>query len=386
MQCDDLLKPPSDVMEITKIKELISKYASDTASKKEVEELNKWYHEVADREGTFPGNEAQVYQHMRSVVNRSISGPRISMWKYWVAASLTLFFISGLAYFHFTPVNDLKFSHPTTQLRPSKNPTLILSNGTQMNLDAVSPGTLSDLGGISIIKSKQGQLIYRVNEDRGTGNHRQVSYNTLKTPYGSQYQLLLPDGSKVWLNAASSLTFPTTFSGLTERKVELTGEAYFEVVHNEKIPFRVITRGLVTEDLGTKFNVSAYLEDQDIRTTLVQGAARVTAGGNSILLRPGEQAKFSKSLKVVPASTEEVTAWMSGYFRFDAMPLDEVMNHLSRWYNVSYTFNEDKLKKQTYGLVAPQSSGISELLEILQQTGNAEFILKGTHIVIQAKR
>ncbi|MBK7288921.1 MAG: FecR domain-containing protein [Chitinophagaceae bacterium] len=188
-----------------------------------------------------------------------------------------------------------------------------------------------------MIKLDDGQLAYNTEGVAG-----EVVYNTISTPRGGQYQLTLADGSKVWLNAASTLRFPATFSG-TERKVELTGEGYFEVAKNAAMPFKVgLENGVEVEVLGTHFNVMSYSDDEQIKTTLVEGKVKVLNGDNNVILSPNQQAQFTKGNKSLlvdkDADVNKAIAWKNGLFDFDNDNIVDILRQLSRWYDVQIQY------------------------------------------------
>ncbi len=244
---------------------------------------------------------------------------------------------------------------------PGRNKAILtLADGATISLDDCKKGDIARDGNAQIVKGRDsGMLIYRaVAGGRQTvaGDPGTVAYNTITTPRGGQYQLALSDGSKVWLNASSSLRFPTTFAG-TERSVELTGEGYFEIAKNTAMPFSINVNGVVVQVLGTRFNVNAYNDESVVRTTLVEGAVKVKRAGEVMMLRPGQQAVASGavasgavisgvagataadggegSLRLNPeADLEEVMAWKQGIFNFKNLDIESIMRQISRWYDV----------------------------------------------------
>lgn len=226
---------------------------------------------------------------------------------------------------------------------------LTLSDGTVILLDSAADGTLAQQGNVQVVKQHDGQLEYQ----RSTGNREStIAYNTLSTPRGGQYKLTLPDGSKVWLNAASSITYPTAFVA-KERVVTVTGEAYFEVAtlrrSGQKMPFIVKSATQKVEVLGTHFNINAYEDEPGVKTTLLEGSVRVSAigsnghRGQTALLKPGEQVSLSQASQLsypIPVKTDRVMAWKNGIFSFHRAGLQEVMRQLSRWYNVDVVYEK----------------------------------------------
>jgi transmembrane sensor len=247
---------------------------------------------------------------------------------------------------------------------------------------------------VQITKAANGQLVYTIKASNApnvagapakAGNSEALAYNTISTPIGGQYQVILPDGSRVWLNAMSSIKFPVSFSTLKERRIELSGEAYFEVEHDKDHPFKVITAKQEVEDLGTQFDVNAYADEASTKTTLLKGSVEVTAGDNVSLLKPGQQAKVTNNITVAEVNTQAVIAWKNGYFMFDDDKLDDIMRLVSRWYNIKVIYADESVKDETFGALSTRFANISILLNIMEQTGNAHFKINGSTITISKK-
>ncbi|HTI94159.1 MAG TPA: FecR domain-containing protein [Puia sp.] len=271
----------------------------------------------------------------------------------------------------------------THDLAPGTNKaTLTLADGTTIDLDAARNGVLGQQGKTRLVKSRDQQLVYQPD-----GRKEEARYNLLTTPRGGQYQLQLPDGSRVWLNAATSLRYPTSFTG-GDRVVELKGEAYFEIAADAKKPFKVKvlkggaleTEPLQVEVLGTHFNIMDYDEEPAIRTTLLEGLVRVSKGGHTVLVRPGEQARLSGSdeLRVMAADTEEAIAWKDGMFRFKDAGIGEVMRQLARWYDVEVVYvngvPRDRFQGEMY-----RNVNASKILKVLEASG-VHFTVEGRKI------
>lgn len=312
------------------------------------------------------------------------------------AAAVTAFFLlAGGSYFVFNKPKE--FQNPIAHLEnpifiendlmPGGNKAILtLSDGSKVVLDSISNGAIAKQGEVTLIKSEGGQLSYEFLAGKRSNQSDKsiVSYNTISTPKGGQYQLVLADGSKVWLNAASSLTYPTTFSG-TERKVTLTGEGYFEVANSSTKPFLVIANNLTIKVMGTQFNVNAYEDESSIKTTLLEGKVEVNAVGQSVVLTPGEQARFQASnqklqtLKSVDINS--VVAWKEGFFSFNESSLKEVMRQLSRWYDVMISY-EGEIPDRKFGGKIDRNSNASQVLKILEESG-VNFRIEGKKIIIK---
>jgi len=221
---------------------------------------------------------------------------------------------------------------------------LTLGDGATIVLDSAHTGLLAKQGDVVVVNAGDGGLAYS-----GQGNATDKTlYNTLTTPRGGQYQLTLPDGTKAWLNAASSLTYPTAFRG-NERMVQLTGEAYFEVVHNQRQPFRVKTSHYTVEDIGTHFNINAYSDEPEHVTTLLEGAVKI--GQHS--LKRGQKASAADSAHITVATGDviQAVAWKNGFFDFDDASLQTVMRQLARWYNVDVRYEGNSRQRQFTGMI-----------------------------------
>jgi ferric-dicitrate binding protein FerR (iron transport regulator) len=262
-----------------------------------------------------------------------------------------------------------------------------LANGQKISLTDAQKGQIIQQKGVQISKTADGQVVYTAATDskESSGAIAVAQYNTMETPRGGQFQLFLPDGTRVWLNAASSLKYPVDLGSAGERRVELSGEAYFEVAHNKDRPFRVITNRQVVEVLGTHFNVSAYNDEPNTKTTLLEGSVKVTGGDKSAMLKPGQEVSLTDHFKVSDVDTEEAVAWKNGYFRFDDERLETVMRKVSRWYNVDVVYRDNDVKDDLFAAVTTRFANISTLLKIMEQTGDASFSIEGSKIIISKK-
>jgi len=261
---------------------------------------------------------------------------------------------------------------------------LTLANGSTIILDSTVNGLVAQQGNAKVMKTNSGQLTYSSADEQPAN----VLYNTLATPRGGQYQLILPDGSKVWLNAASSLRFPAAFTG-KERKVEITGEAYFEITQNAAMPF-IVTKGDVSiEVLGTHFNVNAYDDEAAIKTTLLEGSVNVSGLSPHVsrILKPGQQAQLSaggNSIHIEEnVNTEAVIAWKKGLFNFEDDNIKDIMRQLSRWYDIETDY-EGLVSGLRYSGVIQRQVNISRVLDMLEVAGGAHFTIEGKKIMVKA--
>jgi hypothetical protein len=256
---------------------------------------------------------------------------------------------------------------------------LILADGTAIVLDSVQNGKI--LQGSAGISKQNDMLVY--NGKTAVNPAMPVTYNTLSTPRGGQYMVVLPDGSKVWLNASSSLHFPTAFVG-NSRQVSLTGEAYFEIAKNKEKPFRVSVNGMQVEVLGTHFNINAYQDENSMRTSLLEGSVKITKGAVSDMLKPGQQAVLRKddnNIEIKAANMDEVVAWKNGLFQFSGANITTIMKEIGRWYDVDVVF-ESPVPVRTFEGKISRDADLSEVLKILELS-NVKFSVEGKKIIVR---
>lgn len=264
-------------------------------------------------------------------------------------------------------------------IKPGGNKALLtLSDGSTIELDRVESGFLVRQGAAEISKSQDGVLIYNA---KTSSTNTAVSMNKLATPKGGQYEILLPDGSKVWLNASSSIRFPSVFPA-SERKVEITGEAYFEVAKDKSKPFRVKFNQSEVQVLGTSFNIMAYSEEGPSKTTLVEGSVFIKNVGKNAKLKPGQQAAVLSSgqIKTKYIALDEAVAWKNGMFYFKNAGIEEVMRQLSRWYDVEIDYSGKIPARQFTGKVS-RDVNLSEVANMLRYAG-VHCRIEGTKMII----
>ncbi len=347
-------------------KQLIQRYVSNQATE---EELEAFFHLISsdqmDEELKIFMDEEAAKVEVEQVKVRRL-WPRIA-----VAASVLIALSAGLYVALQHKQENINIAK--VDVLPGRNQaTLTLGNGKQIVLTRNLTGKLAQQGNTSI-GINSGAIAYQAGEPETT-----IQYNTLTTKRGevSPYPLVLPDGSKVWLNAASSITFPTAFNGRT-RNVTVTGEAYLEIIHNQKQPFTVKTATHTIEDIGTEFDVKAYV-DETAATTLISGSVKV----NETLLKPGEQV-VSGSVQHVDIA--DVIAWKSGNFHFTDAKLSDILRQASRWYDVDITYENESLKDKKFGAITTRFAKASQLLHVLELTGEVKFKIEGKKITVLNK-
>lgn len=259
---------------------------------------------------------------------------------------------------------------------------LTLSDGSKVTLNNEGVAEPITDGVATISNKSKGVLVYN---HIGTEDITKATnlFNTISIPRGGQYQVVLPDGTKVWLNASSSLSFPTIFSG-PERRVQLKGEAYFEVAKNVHMPFKVEVKGMTVKVLGTHFNVMAYDDEQQVNTTLLEGSVEAASAGKKQILKPGEQASLKKSdgtMDIKKVNTAEFVAWKNGSFMFMDEGIESIMRKISRWYDVEVSYKGNLSDKIFAGYIS-KDEDISEVLKMLQLTGTIHFKVEGRRVIV----
>lgn len=259
--------------------------------------------------------------------------------------------------------------------------TLKLANGAVIQLQNAPMGQLVNKPWLQIKKSEEGKISYQVRKQTTMPNH--AAWNTIETPRGGQYRIDLPDGTRVWLNAASSLRFPAYFEE-NERVVELSGEAYLEVAQNQHAPFRVRAGGQLIDVLGTAFNVSAYRDEPSMKTTLVEGSIRVGVHRENehYILKPGEQAeRIDGKYSIKQVNLDEATDWTKGYFTFHHTDIQTAMLKIAKWYDVEVSY-QGKVDDLYFGGSVLRSNTLLQTLKILESTGNMKFKLEGRRVMV----
>lgn len=370
-------------MDTNEIKYLIEKYNNLTATPDEKKLVEEWYERIDGAELTQTTLEnLAVKKQILSQVNtriqsRATAKPKQVKLNYgWIfkAAVILIAIMAGTYIYYFNQTNPAHVL--TTSAKTNKktivpggnNAVLLLADGSQIILNTTSDGQLTNQSGVEVIKTKSGELLYRF---AGNATAKAATINTVSTPRGGQYHLILVDGTEVWLNASSSVKFPTAFVG-NERKVEVTGEVYFEVAKNKAKPFIVHTNQSDIKVLGTHFNVNTYADEAYERTTLLEGSIEIKRSAKKALLKPGQQAILNAKaddIKVAEIEdTEAVIAWKNGYFQFEKSDLPSVMRQVSRWYNAEVIYNGKIPAKQLSGKI-PRSVNVEKLVEMLAYNG-----------------
>jgi transmembrane sensor len=311
--------------------------------------------------------------------------PRRQTWNRWMAAASILILISLGAYFMLVDTKKTTTVDgpvATTEVpAPAVNRAMIsLSNGQVVYLDSMQNGTVLNTNGFTIIKTADGRIEYK-------GQTNEIIYNTLTNPRGSKViDMTMSDGSHVWLNAGSSVRYPVVFAG-NERKVEVNGEAYFEIAHNAARPFIVSKGAMNVQVLGTHFNINAYDDETNIKVTLLEGSVKVTTSQSatgsvqSLVLKPGQQALVDRSaIQQINPNLEEVMAWKNGFFHFDRADIPTVMRQLARWYDLEINY-KGAIPKREFGGEMQKDLPLSSLLRLLEKS-NIRVNLAGKKLTV----
>ncbi len=388
---------------------LFNKLIEGELSPQETEELIDWLGSAKME----PGAAELVIAHLKQSVAREQVSPAVSAmleaklplilnrkrfllrslqtpWVRYAAAALVLLF-AGMFFLlnrHPQQIAKVITVPPKIDIAPGKQGAILtLADGSTVVLDSMGNGVVATQGGTKVLLHN-GQLAYNTGSSAGA----EVAYNKMVTPRGRQFQLVLPDGTKVWLNAASSLRYPTVFSG-KDRTVEVTGEAYFEVAKlddpstGKRIPFKVkVNEQTAIQVLGTHFNINSYADEKTVNTTLLEGSVQVTSGTQKVIIEPGQQAQVAgqaaAGIKVVAdADVEKVMAWKNGVFNFQDASLEEVMRELQRWYNIDVVYEKGVPKLEFIGRMGRDLS-LASVLNGLELSSVHFRIEEGRRLVI----
>ena len=381
---------------------LIEKYQSGTINTNEQQHLDEWYHSFNDEEAVINSRAndtpQQLNERLKIRLQQTILEQKnnvIPMRRRWrlpaAAAAVALIILASATFLFFSSkypqqqlaaVKQVK-KKPKTDFAPGGNKAVLtLADGSAIVLDSAVNGTISNQGKIKVVKLDNGLLAYSINGQQVTENDA-AFFNTISTPRGGQYQVTLSDGTRVWLNAASSIRFPVMFAG-KERKVEITGEAYFEVAKNKQMPFKVKANSSEIEVLGTHFNVNAYNDEAATRTTLLEGSVKIKKDNYSALLVPGQQSQvnINGEIKVVNnADIEEVVAWKDGLFILKKADIPSVLRQIARWYDVDIVYKGNVPPGRITGDM-PRNMKLSKMLEVMELVG-VHFKIEDNKVLVE---
>lgn len=386
-------------MQKKKFQDLVDKFLENRLTKEEEELLLSIYYRYQSLDLNWDDNlmgqqdvvheklYLKISENIDAVENAEIRGSNhrfVSFIRYVAAILLLSSIIIGRYIISDKKKSNHVVHNEQMRIMPGGNKAfLTLSDGKQILLDSLESGRIAVDGRTGIDKTADGKLVY--NAERSSYRSGSLRFNTITTPRGGQYLIVLPDGSTVILNAASSIRFPTSFPK-GERRVEITGEAYFEVVHKSSQPFRVIASGQVVEDLGTKFNINAYKDELFTRTTLSEGRIRITNQSGFADLMPGQQAivengRLDKKIMVTHPDIYGVFAWKDGRFTFSDEDITAIMRQLGRWYDIDPVYARNLPKIGFSGTVSRNKS-ITEVLKVLEITEAVHFKIQGRRVFV----
>lgn len=370
------------------VKSLIEQYNNGTLSDEERAVLESWYINEIKSNKDYQGledNLIKIDQSLLHIFSKSVK-KRINLWpKIAVAASIIMVLGLGLYLFTWKSRNKAELVIlKNNDIAPAGlKAYLTLGNGKRIALTGASNGVVATQNDVQITKTADGQLVYNILESNSSATSLQ---NMIETPNAGRYEIILPDGTHVWMNAASTLKYPTSFSSLKERKVELVGEAYFEVAKDKRHPFIVKTLSQEVKVLGTHFNINSYQDEPAIKTTLLEGSVKITLlnGKSSKMLLPGQRAEQNgNEIEVNDADLDQAISWKNGDFMFTGEDLGTVMREIARWYNVEIEF---KGTVNSPGVVSTisRTKKLSQVLKALQINQGFRFKIEGRRIIVMS--
>lgn len=401
---------------------LLNRYADKTCTPEEKEELMRLLQENSNDETvqqliykliaerpvthTMPETTAQavlqaIFEAEETPVVTMETTPvrRMSYWRI-AAAAVILLMATSVGWLWLNHASKTQVAKVKNDVAPGGNKAVLtLADGSTIVLDNEANGVVAQEGNAKVVKLKNGQLMYAKADDAAAGTTGMVAYNTLSTPKGGQYNIELPDGSKVWLNAASSITYPTAFDA-KERKVQVTGEAYFEVAKlvtvndGKRVPFIVDIKNKTNggnmgqvQVLGTHFNINAYDDEEAVKTTLLEGKVKfVNRQKDSLFLKPGEQAIASKQASLTidqSPNVEQIMAWKNGVFHFENADIKAVMRQVARWYDVEVVYKRSLDSDDHLFFEVTRNTNLSDVLRVLNLAGGARYSIQDKKIIVQ---
>lgn len=375
-------------------KELVRKYQAGNCTDEEKELLHAWYRSLAYEKNNTVPESGDIGEALKEVsASLPLEREKKLHLGQMAAAVLVLFLLSAGVYFlrEQRPHSQFSGNIYKNDVAPGGNKaTLELADGSIIDLNSANIGRVDHKGSAQITKTRKDQVIWQSGPPGGL-EVPVTRYNTIRTPRGGQYQVVLPDGSGAWLNAASSIRFPVRFNG-SERKVEITGEVYFEVTRKYRssdsgevnIPFIVVVNNQRIEAIGTQFNINAYPDEGPVRTTLLEGSVKVSlpAASKFRLLKPGQQAQatLAKSFVVNEVDPEKAVAWKNGQFRYEMDGIETILRQVERWYDVEVVYEGSIPEKKFVGTIS-RNIPLSKFLDILSYTG-VNFRIEGRKIFV----
>ncbi|HBT94382.1 MAG TPA: hypothetical protein DEB23_09125 [Chitinophagaceae bacterium] len=385
---DSYLKNQSNTKEKEKLDEFFEENSNSIEASKSIENVSK----LEDKIFNYIQFGIKEQVKRESTLNRM---PYLQV----AASILVIFLFSTTIYFYRSSLaskSQLPIAQSVAKLedkQPAKNIAILtLGNNSQIVLDEASNGEIAQEGGVSILKTDKGELVYKIRNSNKLSNKDLNKYNTISTPMGGKFKVILPDGSLVVLNAASTLKYPVHFDEKV-RKVSFTGEAYFEIAkledkRKQRVPFFVYSNDQIVEVLGTHFNINSYDNEEYSKTTLLEGSVKIInekSAAPAKILKPGQQAVIKRGdvqTKVMIADEAQALAWKDGYFLFKNTNIKDVVNELERWYNVDIQYEDEMEFENITGYIS-RNVKISSVLKMLQLSGIVNYEISGSKIIIK---
>jgi len=387
-------------MKEVNLAQLFDKFEAGQCSPAEQRALQAWLHSyrTAGKAALTDQDFSEARMNMLEAIDRATSpAPQKSgVFTLWprVAAAAVALLILGASLFYVNSLsingNQQEGGRYSEEAAPGTvGATLTLADGRKVRLSDSINGDLATEAGVTIRKTSDGELIYEINSDPskvGMTKGKSTT-NTLSTAPGETYQVQLPDGSRVWLNSASSLSYPVHLMKNGKRQVSLQGEGFFAVSKDKKHPFIVQAGNQLVEVLGTQFNINSYTDEAMIKTTLIEGAVKVTLGDEQKLISPGEQVvNDGKKLAVGKADAESVTDWKQGDFNLDRIDLKLALRKIARWYNIQVVYDADLPEGLTSGGWFSRSQKLSTILKAIEKSGQVRFTLKDKTLYVKQNK
>jgi transmembrane sensor len=368
-------------MEEKDAQRLLDKFKAGECTEEEKIRLRNWFNTVNNQQDAGLSKEEleTTGNELWSVLERQTKPAQVRrLWPRLTAAASILLVIGVSAYF----ITNHQHQQPkanTHDVAPFTGMAILKTGGKTILLDKTGKGLIAQRNNTTITKAQDEQLVYTA----GNGILSEAVYDTIQVPAGGRpYTVKLSDGSKITLNAASALRYPENFSATKRSPIELiTGEVYAEIAHNKKAPLQFLAPKQRIEDIGTTFDISAYPDDPDSRTTLIEGSLKV----NKTRIKPGQQAVLTTgNLYVSTANIDQVTAWKNGDFSFNGEHIDAIMRQLARWYNIEVKYEGKKTDEVFYGRIT-RKKNISEVLHMLEKTQKIHFKVEGRRVTVLSK-
>jgi transmembrane sensor len=393
----------------TQLIALYNKYLANECSLEEVTALMQYFnseqpnvleeHILREFEGlelqkeNYPALPTNVFEGIKARMAEIKPNPvRIRLWPR-IAVAASILIVASLGFYFYSinqSANDQNQVTFQNDIAPGKNgATLTLANGKKIFINDALVGNIAEQAGVKISKTSDGQIIYVISSERSDEKSQGTGYNTLSTTRGEQTQVRLPDGSLVFLNAMSSLKYPTSFAKQAKRQVSLTGEGYFEIAKDKAHPFIVTTDKQEVAVLGTHFNINSYADEASVRTTLLEGSVRVVTSSRAseatrdLILKPNQQSTLlAGNFKITNVNAEDAVAWKNGTFIFNDETLESIMNRVSRWYDVDVVYQGNINKRELYYGGVSRYDNISKVLQTLELTKGVHFKIEGRRLLV----